>query len=193
MNKNPEQTAATRKRIIDAFSEIYKTCGIEKITVGTVSDAANINRSTFYQYFTDIYDLLEQYEDELLAAFSAKFNEIFSEGIPEDFNRYSMLTAGIFSLFDDKLYALLGAKGDPSFQVKLKNTFWGLANRYLKITDDIPCFDYIAAYAFSAAVGMISHWYETGKQLSTEKFVKLLQSLIMPGLSGVVGVEVFEK
>ena len=55
---------ATRQALMDAFWTLYKKKRIEKITVKNITDAAGYNRSTFYQYFLDVYDILAQLEDD---------------------------------------------------------------------------------------------------------------------------------
>lgn len=49
----------TRKKIVNSFWELYKTNGIEKITVKDITDASGIYRTTFYLHFSDIYAILE--------------------------------------------------------------------------------------------------------------------------------------
>ncbi len=56
----------TKQRIIDAFWSLYESTRIEKITVKEICTKANINRSTFYEYFSDAYMLLETIEDSLI-------------------------------------------------------------------------------------------------------------------------------
>lgn len=66
MNKRPDLTEATRQRFVGAFSELYKTKPVDKITVKELAERAGHNRVTFYQYFRDAYDVLESLENELL-------------------------------------------------------------------------------------------------------------------------------
>ena len=56
----------TRERIVNEFWKLYKEKPIEKITVRDVSEASGIHRSTFYQHFQDVYQVLEVIEGELL-------------------------------------------------------------------------------------------------------------------------------
>ena len=60
MKRNPAVTQATKAAIRDAFWTLYQQKPIEQITVKEVSDLAGYNRSTFYQYYKDVYDVLEQ-------------------------------------------------------------------------------------------------------------------------------------
>jgi len=66
MNKQPEITEQTRKNIIMAFCKLYEEKPIEKISVKEIIALAGYNRSTFYEYFTDIYALLKFIEDDVI-------------------------------------------------------------------------------------------------------------------------------
>ena len=66
MNKQPEVTAQTKQNLIDAFWSLYCEKRIEKITVKEITQMAGYNRGTFYEYFTDVYDVLDQIELSLV-------------------------------------------------------------------------------------------------------------------------------
>lgn len=56
----------TKTNIRDAFIELRSRKPIEKITVKELAEAAFINKATFYQHYSDLYDLSESMEDELI-------------------------------------------------------------------------------------------------------------------------------
>lgn len=56
--------AAAKQMITDSFLLILEQKPINKITVTQVCDNADVSRATFYANYTDIYDLLEQTENE---------------------------------------------------------------------------------------------------------------------------------
>jgi len=56
----------TRKRIIFSYLELMRDKKWDKITVKELCEYINITRGTFYQYFNDIYDLMEQIQNQLL-------------------------------------------------------------------------------------------------------------------------------
>lgn len=63
MNKHQEKAAATREALTDAFCRLYRQQPIEKIAIKEIVAIAGCNRTTFYQHFTSIYDVLETLED----------------------------------------------------------------------------------------------------------------------------------
>ncbi len=60
------ELASTKERIYIAFATLFKNNELSKIKVSEISKIAEINRSTFYEYFKDVYDLLDDFEDFLV-------------------------------------------------------------------------------------------------------------------------------
>lgn len=50
----------TKKLIFDTFIEQLEKKPFDKITVKDIVESCEINRNTFYYYYSDIYDLLEE-------------------------------------------------------------------------------------------------------------------------------------
>lgn len=75
MKKQPEMTEKTRNAIVDTFCAMYEKMPIEKIFVKDVIEQAGYNRSTFYQYFSDIYALLDYVENDVINTIRSKIGE----------------------------------------------------------------------------------------------------------------------
>ena len=56
--KNNKRFYETEIRMESAMLEIMKSTEFEKITVKRICEKANVNRSTFYAHFIDIYDMI---------------------------------------------------------------------------------------------------------------------------------------
>ena len=54
----------TKTRILQAFETLSRKKAVSQITVAGLCELADINRSTFYQYYADIYALFEEIEQE---------------------------------------------------------------------------------------------------------------------------------
>ena len=49
----------TKQAIMKCLMDMLKTQSVEKITVKDICETCEINRNTFYYYFSDIYDVLD--------------------------------------------------------------------------------------------------------------------------------------
>lgn len=64
----------TKKSIINTFIELRSKKELERITVKELCEKAQINKSTFYTHYHDIYDLSEQLENELVISIMSELN-----------------------------------------------------------------------------------------------------------------------
>ena len=63
----------TKRAIRSAFLELRKEQPLEEIKVIDICALSVINKTTFYKYYTDIFDLNSAIENEVFAAFMADF------------------------------------------------------------------------------------------------------------------------
>lgn len=59
----------TKKALRESLFKLLKEKNINQITVTQLTKLADINRSTFYIYYTDIFDMLDKIQDEIYQAF----------------------------------------------------------------------------------------------------------------------------
>ncbi len=71
------------QQIDQALLSLLKEIPFQKITVNLLCKTALINRSTFYKYYTDKYDLLDRYLDRILQEFQEHVNVDFVITNPE--------------------------------------------------------------------------------------------------------------
>lgn len=186
MNKQPAKTAQTKETFIDAFWDIMRKEGMRGVSVSKIVKKAGYNRCTFYVYFTDVYDLIDQAEQMILDTIK---EDIYGISAYDFFLNSDEVTNRIVNAllkYDDKFFLLLGNGGDLQFMKKLQESAKDFVYNLLGNTDDIDIpKDYIVAYSTSAFSGVLSHWYETGSKDDLHKIVAARQKLIMYGLSGL--------
>lgn len=122
----------TKKRIMDEYLHLVSQNKWDKISVKEICAAATITRGTFYQYFNDIYDLMEQIEtpllQEILHEYKTNSKNSFAqfplELFPEKFNyappKILLIWFDFCQKYKEEMAVLLGQNGDPYFMSKLK-------------------------------------------------------------------------
>jgi len=63
--KNNQRYRDNEQKIEECFIDMLAVQEINQITVRSICQAANINRTTFYAHFQDVYDLLAQLEAKM--------------------------------------------------------------------------------------------------------------------------------
>ena len=174
MKKQPERTAQTKAYLTTAFWELYKEKPITKITIKDVTDRAGYYRSTFYFYFSDVYDILEQIEDGILRDWETMVSEIYEQGKNE--MMLEMITA-FYGHNGEYMSILLSPKGDPAFIQKIKDAMRPKMFSQLSLPDNDVKGSMIFEFVVSAMLAFITEWYQNAQHISAEDAIKLLQSL----------------
>lgn len=181
MKKRTEITMQTKQNILDAFWDIYCEKRIEVITVKEIAHKAGYNRGTFYEYFSDVYDALDEIENALIPSLHELPPVSTSTGT------LGMPIEGFLKLWEQnaKYYSvLLGDKGDPAFASKLKNSIKPLI---MKSLEDKPNIDreemnYILEYTLSAMIGVMSYWFRKEDASYQDQLFMLIHKLMEDGV-----------
>ncbi len=177
MNKHKENSIQTKQNLMDAFWALYCERGIEKITVREIAQKAGYNRGTFYVYFADVYDVLEQIENSLLPSIEDLPPLQFDATLPID---------NFVKMYADhsKYYTvLLGEKGDPSFAAKLKSSVKSSLEAHFATAQAKSLeLDYMLEFVLSAMIGVLTHWFQSEEKLPKEQLVALIYRLMTLGV-----------
>jgi len=179
MKKRPEATALTRENIMQAFWSLYCQKKIDHISIKEITDKAGYHRSTFYEYFVDIYGLLNQLEDEVLARMRAEVLQSLS--IPSNSNLVQIL-ADRYEAQGEYLRVLLGENGNPHFAKKVKAEMGVALTRRFGLPENDSHTAYIMEFGLSAIISTITHWYQNSKDLPFNELVVLIRSMLLDGV-----------
>jgi len=103
----------TRKIIREAFLELRAQAPLEKIKVNRLCQLAQINKTTFYKHYSDIYALSEEIENDLIRSILTSFERIndvfhdpegFMKGLYEAFKSHE---EEIITLFSGRMNVLI--------------------------------------------------------------------------------------
>lgn len=175
MPKNKETSLQTKNNLIDAFWELYCEKRIEKITVREIATKAGYNRSTFYEYFADVYDVLDQIEESLLPNIEDMPPLLVTP------NDSAVPIDSFIKLYSNssKYYTvLLGDNGDPSFAGKIKNGIKAKLLEQLNEKETSLELDYALEYILSAMIGILTYWFKNNENIQKESLINLMYELM---------------
>ena len=171
--------AAAKQMITDSFLLILEQKPINKITVTQVCDNADVSRATFYANYTDIYDLLEQTENDFQTKVTESVLSLGSSGI----NRF--LFRNVLNEFDKNrrlCRALLGEYGDKGFLDRCC-TLYGqkiVDDWKLRFPDaDITKLKMMGTFVIRGAFGLIEEWAKNDFAESSESVADLISDFYL--------------
>ena len=188
MKKQPHQTAITKQKLLDSFWKLYSKKSIDKITIGQIVTDAGYNRSTFYEYFTDIYDVLNQLEDSLI--------NYIKENIANNFSNDKDMINQIAKLYDSKgqyISTLISKNGNIEFNNKLKNALKTIILKEFNIVEEDFRISLILEFAVSSIISTITYWYNNGQPIPSEELVIMLRSILSNGAVKEISKYSFES
>lgn len=169
----------TKMQLRQGLARLMQKKSIKEITVKELVDEVDINRSTFYLHYTDIYQMLEKIEEEAMVDIREAM-----EGCPTDCTEREKIIpflARFFSILDsnrDLSLALLGPNGDMDFVERIETL---IASKFLK-PSSLPATDteilYAYAFCLSGCIGMIKTWLSRTEHESPEAMAELTYHLI---------------
>lgn len=174
----------TRAILRDGLADLLEQKNIHNIRVKELVDLADINRSTFYLHYTDIYDMLEKIEQELMADIDKAF-EKHPLG-PEE--NTPLFIEDIFEILSKNrkiCKALVGPNGDMAFVVRIEKIVGthavdAIAPR-LKETSKNEL-RYIYAYCLNGCVGLIKDWLLSDSANSPQEMAAIMFRMVKNSL-----------
>lgn len=191
MDQESRKVVKTKGIIKDAFFELYKENKIEKISIKDITRNAHINRSTFYLYYRDIYDLLESIENEFLIDFANKVKDVYTTILKDGDINSIIPSLEFYQKYSKYLKILLGSNGDPVFAHKLKSIIKKNLLELLKGVElqKVSYLDYIVEYVASAQIGVLTYWLQNEMELPMEVIGDLLKKMSLFGPIGYMKLQ----
>lgn len=175
----------TKKHLLHALTTLMSQKKINKITVRELTDLADVNRGTFYLYYKDIFDMVEQVETDLFESFSKAFYE-FSRTTKSYQGMLSFFTF-VFEFIEENAEVckiLLGPDGDYHFIEKFKNT---IKQHQPSIDDTIDKtrLHYYRPYIISGSIGVIQQWLDDDMKTPPKEMAVFLLGVVSTGLDSL--------
>ena len=181
--KESRKTQFTRRMLEDGLIELMKEKPFEKITVTELCEHPDINRSTFYMHYEDIYELLCSIEEDVLAWERQVIDDL---GVKWSEGKEAMLQALelLFAYFVENsgyLRVLMSEQGDIYFQKRFFEAAYrmcnlsGVRNKKIPLTED-PRFIFVV----NGGVGLIQYWLKNGLKESPRAIAEIIYDMALP-------------
>lgn len=179
---NDRRVQKTKKGLRNALFELIKQKDINDISVTELTQKAEINRSTFYFYYKDIYDMMEQIQDEIYAVVD---NELIKTDLK--FNKLSDYTAYIqrFLEFSKENCEICKFVIMNDCQNKLARKI--LDALLENVPDSKLSYEptdsryYLTTFAINAIQGTVIEWLNDGMQVPAEEMAAFLSMTYVLG------------
>lgn len=172
----------TKNQLEEALFTLLKTKEINKISVKEITALVDINRSTFYDHYTDIYDLLESVQERVFNDIRNIYSPVtISSFTRKEFNELYMLLDYIKNN-KDIFNVLLNGYGNILFLEKLRRfiTEKFLSDFISKVPNiNKEDFNLLSSFFVSGCLGLIQNWVKNNAEMPTDKLAEIMKRLIV--------------
>ncbi len=163
----------------DTLTQLLLEKELKNISVSELTEMADVNRSTFYLHYKDIYDLFEQIENDVLA----EFTRIISHYKRQDHLAWTAVMQDLFQYIsaNGDLFRVILKTKESNFLVKVleMNRPQNPAEwRKLFASDREEYYEYYFAFCTSGCIEMLRTWFNKGMPESAEQMAGLTDKLM---------------
>ena len=138
MLKNPQDRRAKRTalQIKETMLSFMENTAIHQISVSDICKTCQINRATFYDHYRDVFDLVQDMENDMLLAIQELMETVSPEGTaPEDVSR---LFFGFLADHKRKMHLLLTSERSREFSIRLDSVIMPFFEKKIRQNYEIP-------------------------------------------------------
>lgn len=181
--KPDRRVVKTKRAIRNAFAKLLCEKDIDKITIKDIADTADINRKTFYNYYSGVYQIIDEIENEVVENIDTAIQDV-------DTNEYLKNPNAIFSRITETINKDLDFYGyllSMNTNVSLFSKIVDLLKEKLtqtilsKVEADQSRLSIVVEYTISGMISAYKSWFNSDRKLSIEEVSEILCRMICDG------------
>lgn len=176
LNKDEDRRVRkTKKALRQSLFKLLETKPINQITVTELAASADINRSTFYIYYSDVNDMMDKMQEEIYSVLVRIL--VFFNG---DFNNLSEFTyyCTKFLEFCKENYDLccfvMNNDGNNQLANRLKLAIRDVVPDSAKTYDKEDPRYYLTTFALSGMIAVALNWMDDGMKIPPSDMAKFM-------------------
>lgn len=185
--KLDRRTAKTKKAIAIALAKLLSEKEINKITITDIAKEADINRKTFYNYYSSVYEVIDDIENEIVSAFSKSLSEI---DMKSDFQKPQIILRVLMEIIRqhaDFYGRIFTAGANPNLPDKIAAAITERLKSEFEARTELDGIklEIISTYTIAGMAAVYREWFRSGKAIAVEEVSKYCTELMLGGINGM--------
>lgn len=183
--KPDRRVVKTKRAIRNAFAKLLCEKDIDKITIKDIADTADINRKTFYNYYSGVYQIIDEIENEVVENLKSSISDIDAEDYLKDpYKIFDKITEAISQ--DMEFYEnLLKMNTNLSLFQKIVDLIKQQIKEAFLVRVDIDQsrLDVMIEYTISGMIAAYKSWFNSDRKLTLKEISDVMARLWYDGIS----------
>ncbi len=180
----------TRTALKNSLTTLLQQKNVKDISVKELTDLADVNRGTFYLHYNDVFDLLEQSENDLLNELHQIADGISAETVRSNPTLFFEKVYTVCSENANLVRILLGENGDIRFlnhirtflREKCLNDWHSLLHQI-----DLEKFDAYYSFLVGGCCSLLQYWFATDMKQTPQELAKITVEFLNRRMGGAGG------
>ena len=178
----------TKRASRNAFAKLMTEKDINDITIIELAETADINRKTFYNYYSGVYQVVEDIENDIMSSYAELLGNVqFSEYMNAPYmlyERYSQLIN-----MDPEFFGyLLTMNGNVSLITRIMNLLKEKTCEAMVSQVNIEKYkaDIMIDFALSGMLSVYQHWFSSDRSVPIEEISQIVSKMSFGGITGLL-------
>ena len=178
----------TKRAIRNAFAKLMAEKDINDITIIELAETADINRKTFYNYYSGVYQVVEDIEQDILKSYEVLLGNVEfkqSMNVPYTlFERFSRLIN-----MDPEFFGyLLSMNGNIALITRIMTLLKDKTREVMTARLDIEEYkaDIMIDFVLSGMLSVYQHWLASDRKVPLEEVSDIISKMSFSGINGVL-------
>ena len=178
----------TKRAIRNAFAKLMVEKDINDITIIELAEAADINRKTFYNYYSGVYQVVEDIENDISQSYEVLLGDIeFTKTMEAPYSLFERFS--ILINMDPEFFGyLLSMNGNKALITRIMNLLKNKTRE--KMVSQLDVEEYRAEimidYILSGMLSVYQHWFNSDKSVPIEEVTQIISTMSFGGVNGVL-------
>lgn len=182
LNNTDRRVKRTKKALRDALLSLLEEKSINQISVTELTTLADVNRATFYFYYTDLIDMLQQIQNESYQY----FEEIISESPPsintiEGFTEYAENIFNFCKEHETLVRFIVNNDTNNQLYKQIQVLMLNNIPNSKEIFDEKNPARYSTNFILNAMVGIMIDWMDEGMTISPHDLAEFCAHIYLNG------------
>ena len=181
----------TKRAIKNALMHLLNDRDINDITISDIAAQADINRKTFYNYYSGVHEVIDEMEDDIISHVDEALTDIdFIDNLENPYLIFEKLTSVISTDMDTFGY-LLGMNTNVGLLSKMVDLLKAkVKSVILPVVElDELRLNLMLEFMITGMVAVYKRWFNSDRRASIDEISRQMNILAFKGLNGYLNLD----
>ena len=176
----------TKRAIRNAFAKLTAEKDINDITIIELAAAADINRKTFYNYYSGVYQVIEDIERDILQSYEVLLGNVeFKQSMDAPYSLFERFSK-LINMDPEFFGCLLSMSGNTQMITRIMRLLKDKTREKMVSQLDIEEYkaDIMIDYVLSGMLSVYQHWFASDRSVPIEEVTQIISTMSFSGING---------